>query len=125
MRLLNAQTQYEFSADRFAALTQKYAGSGPRYTSYPTALEFKKEFNSEDFLEHVRISNENPIPSDLSLYFHMPFCRHLCFYCGCNKIVTKNNTKKISMFCPSKDPVPKSQKSDLIYKIVCPGCQET
>ena len=41
------------------------------------------------------------------------------------KIVTKNNTKKISMFCPSKDPVPKSQKSDPIYKIVCPGCQET
>ena len=95
MRLLNTQTQYEFSADRFAALTQKYAGSGPRYTSYPTALEFKEEFNSEDFLEHVRISNENPIPSDLSLYFHMPFCRHLCFYCGCNKIVTKNKQKGI------------------------------
>ena len=95
MRLLDAQTKQEFSADTFAELTQKYAGSGPRYTSYPTALEFTERFNSADFVEYVRISNENPIPSDLSLYFHMPFCRYLCFYCGCNKIVTKNKQKGI------------------------------
>ena len=69
-------------------LIEKYDKSGPRYTSYPTALQFTENFNEESYRQQVRISNERNTP--LSLYFHIPFCDTICYYCGCNKIVTKN-----------------------------------
>ena len=69
-------------------LIKKYDKSGPRYTSYPTAIQFTEEFNEASYLEQVKLSNERNTP--LSLYFHIPFCDTICFYCGCNKIVTKN-----------------------------------
>ncbi|PNK60728.1 oxygen-independent coproporphyrinogen III oxidase [Psychrobacter sp. FDAARGOS_221] len=70
------------------ALIHKYNRSGPRYTSYPTALEFKPiEAGAElDILTH------RDAKTPLSLYFHIPFCRHLCYYCACNKIITKKNS---------------------------------
>ncbi|WP_296404467.1 oxygen-independent coproporphyrinogen III oxidase [Psychrobacter sp.] len=69
-------------------LIHKYNRSGPRYTSYPTALEFKPiESGSE--LDILTSRDPN---APISLYFHIPFCRHLCYYCACNKIITKKNS---------------------------------
>ncbi|MFA9420437.1 MAG: oxygen-independent coproporphyrinogen III oxidase [Gammaproteobacteria bacterium] len=72
---------------------EKYDTTGPRYTSYPTAVEFHEGIDSEDYKRAAIDANGALLPRDLSLYFHLPFCRHLCFYCGCNKIVTKNQQK--------------------------------
>ena len=71
------------------ALIQKYNYSGPRYTSYPTALEFSENFGEAAFLEAVARYPERP----LSLYVHIPFCHKLCYFCGCNKIVTRQTHK--------------------------------
>ena len=69
-------------------LIKKYDKSGPRYTSYPTAIQFTENFSEQDYYQQVKLSNERNTP--LSLYFHIPFCDTICYYCGCNKIVTKN-----------------------------------
>lgn len=71
------------------ALIQKYNYSGPRYTSYPTALEFSEDFEDAAFLQAVARYPERP----LSLYVHIPFCHKLCYFCGCNKIVTRQQHK--------------------------------
>lgn len=71
------------------ALLRKYNINGPRYTSYPTALEFSDDVN-EDSLIHAA---ENSSSDALSLYIHIPFCHRLCYYCGCNKIVTRHTDK--------------------------------
>lgn len=71
------------------ALIQKYNYSGPRYTSYPTALEFSQDFSEGDFLQAVGRYPQRP----LSLYIHIPFCHKLCYFCGCNKIVTRQQHK--------------------------------
>lgn len=71
-------------------LIQRYNRSGPRYTSYPTAVEFKVV--ESDQVERKLLSQRDPsVP--LSLYLHIPFCAHVCYYCGCNKIVTKDRSK--------------------------------
>ena len=77
----------EFDAD----LIKRYAGSGPRYTSYPTAMEFTPAVNEKVYADWVRESNS--IGRPLSLYVHVPFCAHVCFYCACNKVVTGNRDK--------------------------------
>lgn len=78
-----------FSGVRFdEQLIHKYNSQGPRYTSYPTALEFTP---IAEGMEHT-ILNQWDESKPLSLYFHVPFCRHLCYYCGCNKIITKKNS---------------------------------
>ncbi|WP_300000673.1 oxygen-independent coproporphyrinogen III oxidase [uncultured Cedecea sp.] len=71
------------------ALIQKYNYSGPRYTSYPTALEFSQNFDESDFQQAIARYPERP----LSLYIHIPFCHKLCYFCGCNKIVTRQQHK--------------------------------
>ncbi len=73
-----------------AELIRRYDQSGPRYTSYPTAASFSEKFTHDDYLNAASSSNDDPIPAPLSLYFHIPFCDTVCFYCACNKIVTKN-----------------------------------
>jgi oxygen-independent coproporphyrinogen-3 oxidase len=70
------------------ALINRYDKAGPRYTSYPTALELHEGFTDEDYRLHIAKSNAAGGP--LSLYFHIPFCDTVCFYCACNKVVTKN-----------------------------------
>ena len=65
----------------------KYNISGPRYTSYPTAVQFE-DFDPTQTLEIAREHKNSHKP--LSLYVHVPFCRHICFYCGCNKVATKD-----------------------------------
>jgi len=72
-------------------LIRRYDSRGPRYTSYPTALEFTPEVTEEVYIANARASNETGLP--LSLYVHVPFCHSLCYYCGCNKIVTRNETR--------------------------------
>jgi oxygen-independent coproporphyrinogen-3 oxidase len=69
-------------------LIRRYDTAGPRYTSYPTAVEFNEKFNADSYKKQVELSNQRGGP--LSLYFHLPFCDTVCFYCACNKIITKN-----------------------------------
>ncbi|MBI4006204.1 MAG: oxygen-independent coproporphyrinogen III oxidase [Gammaproteobacteria bacterium] len=71
-------------------LIARYEQSGPRYTSYPTAVHFHDGFNADHYVNMARRTNEDLIPSSLSLYFHLPFCSQVCFYCACNKIITRN-----------------------------------
>lgn len=71
------------------ALIQKYNQSGPRYTSYPTALEFNEAYNDDDF----KIAAERYPNKPLSLYVHIPFCHKLCYFCACNKIITRHQHK--------------------------------
>ena len=70
-------------------LIEKYNVSGPRYTSYPTALSFDKDIKRILLIDKMMTSASR----SLSLYFHIPFCAHLCYYCACNKIVTKQHSK--------------------------------
>lgn len=70
-------------------LLSKYNTSGPRYTSYPTALEFHDSFKHDDFIQAVKDSPNH----ELSLYVHIPFCHTLCYYCGCNKVITRHRDK--------------------------------
>ncbi|HEX8740833.1 MAG TPA: oxygen-independent coproporphyrinogen III oxidase [Casimicrobiaceae bacterium] len=73
-----------------AALIARYGGSGPRYTSYPTADRFHAGFTSADYEREIAKRNERASTESLSLYVHLPFCSSLCFYCACNKIITRN-----------------------------------
>lgn len=70
-------------------LIEKYNYSGPRYTSYPTALEFNESFGTTEFEAAAGRYPERP----LSLYVHIPFCHKLCYYCGCNKVITRHQGK--------------------------------
>ena len=72
-------------------IIQKFDIAGPRYTSYPTALKFHEEFGREDYLAAAKRSNQSNRP--LSLYFHLPFCDTVCYYCACNKVVTANKAR--------------------------------
>jgi oxygen-independent coproporphyrinogen-3 oxidase len=71
-------------------LIKKYTTSGPRYTSYPTANNFTP-LSVDTYKDQIALSNTTTKP--LSLYCHIPFCDTVCFYCGCNKIATKDKTK--------------------------------
>jgi len=69
------------------SLVAKYSIQGPRYTSYPTALLFNEQFTLANYEHHLDTAGTDSAP--LSIYVHIPFCRWLCYYCGCNKVVTK------------------------------------
>ena len=74
-------------------LLRRYDRPGPRYTSYPTAPHFAGDFGEADFRRIAQRSNEHPVPRQLSLYVHVPYCRSPCFYCGCNRIITRDGTR--------------------------------
>lgn len=71
-------------------LLKKFDRNGPRYTSYPTADRFVEAFNAETYSVQAKKRNIGGINRPLSIYAHIPFCNTLCFYCACNKIITKN-----------------------------------
>lgn len=72
-------------------LIKRYDKSGPRYTSYPTAVQFHAGFGAEHYQQARDAANLPGAP--LSLYVHLPFCAHVCYYCACNKVITKNRDK--------------------------------
>lgn len=72
-------------------LIRRYDVAGPRYTSYPTAVQFTDEYDEAAYRRQLADSNRGGRP--LSLYVHLPFCDTVCFYCACNKIVTKNRAR--------------------------------
>ncbi len=74
-------------------LLKKYDRPGPRYTSYPTAPYFHEGIGPEEFLKHIRRDDEANNEQPLSLYFHLPFCDTLCYFCGCNMMVTRDRQK--------------------------------
>lgn len=74
-------------------LLRRYDLPGPRYTSYPTAPHFGSHFDEHMLREYIRRSNAEPIPRRLSLYLHIPYCFSPCFYCGCNRIITRDTAK--------------------------------
>jgi oxygen-independent coproporphyrinogen-3 oxidase len=76
-----------------AELLRRYDRPGPRYTSYPTAPQFHPGFGESEFRRAAHQSNDDPIPRRLSLYVHVPFCFSPCFYCGCNRIITRDATR--------------------------------
>ena len=96
-----------------ANLLLRYDVAGPRYTSYPTAPHFRPDFGEGQYREHARRSNTTFAPRPLSLYVHVPFCASPCFYCGCNRIITRDAAvggryvdrlaREISMIAPLFD----------------------
>jgi oxygen-independent coproporphyrinogen-3 oxidase len=94
-------------------LVRKYDISAPRYTSYPTAVEFKDYTEPQPLLEHIDRSNRDAsLP--LSLYYHLPFCETLCWFCGCTTVITLNHKssdayldyleKEVAMLAPRVHP---------------------
>jgi oxygen-independent coproporphyrinogen-3 oxidase len=78
-----------------SALIRRYDKPGPRYTSYPTAVQFDASFGEAQYRAAAARRRSEPSARPLSLYFHLPFCDTVCFYCACNKIVTKNRAHTI------------------------------
>ncbi|MFN3713174.1 MAG: oxygen-independent coproporphyrinogen III oxidase [Alcanivoracaceae bacterium] len=72
-------------------LIRRYGEQGPRYTSYPTALQFHEEVTAEDYWQALQQGNLARRP--LSLYLHIPFCQHVCYYCACNRVVTADTAR--------------------------------
>ena len=70
------------------ALIRKYDVAGPRYTSYPTAVQFSDEFDPDGYERYLR--ERPPVIGPLSIYVHIPYCRNICYYCACNKIITRD-----------------------------------
>lgn len=85
---MNSQT-IEFDAD----LVRRLDRNGPRYTSYPTADRFVEAFGEEAYRAWAMRRNIGGIQRPLALYVHLPFCRNICYYCACNKIVTRDASK--------------------------------
>ncbi len=90
MKTIPIQNHSHFEFDR--QLIASLPASGPRYTSYPTADRFYGDFGPKEYtqiLDKTLNKSKNPI----SLYVHIPFCNVICYYCGCNKVITKDTSK--------------------------------
>src|SRR5665647_61663 len=76
-------------------LIHRFDVSGPRYTSYPTADRFVEAFSEADYIQALqqRRTGAAAMTLPLSLYVHIPFCESLCYYCACNKIITKHHDR--------------------------------
>jgi len=74
-------------------LVKKYEKPGPRYTSYPTAPHFSETFTHQNYLDEIVKTNYGEDLPDLSLYYHLPYCDTLCYFCGCNMLITRNRDR--------------------------------
>lgn len=74
-------------------LVRRYEVAGPRYTSYPTAPEWKNDFGPEAYAAQLDAAGRRDPAEPLSMYVHLPFCREMCSYCGCNVVVTRDPAK--------------------------------
>lgn len=81
----------EGSPSAASELVQRYDRPGPRYTSYPTAPEWTDAFGPAAYAERLDRADREAPEQPFSLYVHVPFCESLCFYCGCNVVITKNH----------------------------------
>src|SRR6185312_1900371 len=81
-----------------AALIRKLDKQGPRYTSYPTADRFSENFRYGDYLQAAAALRARGSGNPLSLYLHIPFCQSICYYCACNKVITKDRSKAVVYF---------------------------
>ena len=88
---MNSATEETISED----LLRRFDVSGPRYTSYPTADRFVEAFTAEDYRQALALRRAGGagMRLPLSLYIHIPFCESLCYYCACNKIITKHHDR--------------------------------
>lgn len=88
---MNSATEEPISED----LLRRFDVSGPRYTSYPTADRFVEAFTAEDYRQALALRRAGGagMRLPLSLYIHIPFCESLCYYCACNKIITKHHDR--------------------------------
>ena len=86
-------------------LIRKYGGNGPRYTSYPTADRFVEAFDAAAYRHWLQNRNVGGFARPLGLYVHLPFCGTICYYCGCNKIVTKDHGRsaKYLKYLPTEE----------------------
>ncbi|CAM8634020.1 HemN Coproporphyrinogen III oxidase and related Fe-S oxidoreductases [Burkholderiales bacterium] len=75
------------------SLLERYDIPGPRYTSYPTADRFVEAFGPEDLSNALTDRRETRSATALSIYVHIPFCESVCYYCACNKVITKHHSK--------------------------------
>lgn len=85
------------------SLIKRFDLSGPRYTSYPTAPQFHDSFGLVDWLDASARSNQSQVP--LSIYCHIPFCETVCYYCGCNKIITANKKRALPYLAALKNEI--------------------
>lgn len=74
-------------------LIRRFDSLGPRYTSYPTADRFHADFTASSYIQYLEQRNLSANRPPLSLYIHIPFCASLCYYCACNKVITKDRSK--------------------------------
>ena len=86
---ITLQQKPEFDRELIASLP----ASGPRYTSYPTADRFHQNFGEQDYLRALQALQAENSETPVSLYIHIPFCNTICYYCGCNKIITKDKSR--------------------------------
>ena len=79
---------FDLDLDRVEAILPRYTTEGPRYTSYPTAPVWKETYGPQQFRADLRCDDADS-GEGLSLYVHVPFCRSLCHFCACNKVITR------------------------------------
>ncbi len=95
-------------------LLKKYDRPGPRYTSYPPAPAFSKDFGPDDYKNAIVENNLQNSTADLSLYFHIPFCDTLCYFCGCNMLVT-HRRETIRKYLDYLE-----KEIDMVWKLISP-----
>ncbi len=97
LRLFTLQTTVDIPVQEIDFdILAKYDTAGPRYTSYPTAPQFIDAFTAKELEEEIRATNSAPNAPPLSLYFHLPFCESVCFFCACNVTFTSDRKRPIA-----------------------------